>query len=226
MKFFNSGIKAKTAFIGVAAAIAVMAVVLICSLSSCKTKLNFSATFYYVCYDSPTDAHSASSMSSVVQSYGGAGYVIHSGNKYYVTVSCYYSDGDADKVAAQLKHKGLGCRTVKVTADNFRLGGSARGKRDLYEGNLTTLLSLSKMCYELSNSLDNGCQQTAAKAVLSDVKDGLNALSRANKNNCFSREIEGLIAECGDVSHGYVLSRDTRRLQIALTDSIANINIY
>lgn len=210
-----------------AGVLALIIIIICCAVPSCGKQINFSATFYYVCYDAPRDAHSASSMSSIVHSYGGAGYIIESGGSYHVTVACYYSERDAQSVLVPLANKGLDCSVVAVEANDLRLKGNAKNSAELYEGNLNTLLSLSRLCYDLANRLDGfSCTQTAAKTVLSDVQTGLESLSRLNSANCFTGELAALRAECTDVSHGFVLSRDVRRLQIAITDAIANINLY
>ncbi|MDE7087320.1 MAG: hypothetical protein K2O67_03910, partial [Clostridia bacterium] len=194
---------------------------------SCGGKLDFKTTFYYVCYDSPSDAHSASSISSVVHSYGGAGYIIEDGGNYFVTVSCYYTEQDAQSVCKTLSTKGLNCSVRKVEAGDYELRGNAGKNQEKYLGNLNTLSALANVCYNLANSLDDYvCDQSAAKSVLGDVKTGLQSLLRQNQSNCFSGELRNLIAECDDVSYGYVLSRDVRRLQIAITDSIVNIRLY
>lgn len=207
--------------------VAAIIIILVCTIPSCGGKLGFEATFYYVCYDSPSDSFSASSMSSVVHSYGGAGYIVENDGNYFVTVSCYYDEKDALSVSSELNKKGLECSVVKVKAGDYALRGSAKRNAEKYLGNLNTLTSLSRLCYDLANALDKySCDQSAAKSVLNDVKTGLDGLARSNAANCFSGEIASLRAECDDVSHGYVLSHDVRRLQIAIIDSIVNIKLY
>ena len=216
----------RTVFAVVAAA--VLALIILCfTLPSCAGKLGFKATFYYVCYDSPSDAQSASSVSSVVHSYGGAGYIIRCGGNYYVSVSCYYDETDADSVVTTLNKKGLNCSVVKVEAGDYEMRGSAKRYAEKYKGNLETLLSLSRLCYDLANSLDGySCSQSSAQSVLGDVKTGLSGLARINTSNCFTKEIDALLAEYSDVSSGYIFSYDVRRMQIAITDCIANIRLY
>lgn len=217
----------KKRYLIIFAAVLVAAVAaIVVALTTCGVKLNFSATFYYVCYDSPSDAHSASSMSSVVHSYGGAGYLIEDGGKYYVTVSCYYDGRDAQTVCQTLNKKGLSCSVLKVSADSFKLSSASKKYKEKYTANLNTLLTLSKMSYGLANSLDSGSyNQEGAKAVLSDVKTSLGGLLSNNAGNCFEEEIAALIAECDDVSHGYILAYDVRRLQIAICDCLVNIKL-
>lgn len=214
----------------IAAAVAAVVIVLIIlcfTLPSCAGKLGFKTTFYYVCYDSPPDAQSASSVSSLVHSYGGAGYIIETGGKYYVTVACYYDDRDAQSVVATLGKKGLGCSVVKVAAGDFELRGSAKRNAEKFKGNLDTLLSLSRLCYDLANSLDSySVSQSAAKSVLGDVGSGLSGLADINTANCFTNDLKRLKAECSDTSGGYVFSYDVRRLQIAICDAITNVKIY
>lgn len=206
----------------------VLALIILCfTLPSCAGKLGFKTTFYYVCYNSPPDAQSASSISSVVHSYGGAGYIIECDGSYYVTVACYYDSNDANNVVSSLGKKGLGCSVVEVTAGDFELRGSAKRNAEKFKGNLETLLSLSRLCYDLANSLDScSISQPSAKSVLGDVSSGLSGLADINTANCFTKEIDRLIAECSDASAGYVFSYDVRRLQIVICDCITNVKIY
>lgn len=223
----NINKKARIIIEGLISAFVLISVILCFTLPSCAGKLGFKTTFYYVCYDTPPDASSAGSVSSVVRSYGGAGYIIEDGGNYFVTVSCYYNQRDAENVAATLNKKGLGCSVVQVTAGDYEMRGSAKRYREKFKGNLETLLSLSRLCYDLANSLDGySCGQSTAKSVLGDVKTGLDGLARINTANCFTKEIERLMAECSDASAGYVFSCDVRRLQIAVTDCIVNIRLY
>ncbi|MGN1060671.1 MAG: hypothetical protein ACI4QN_02955 [Candidatus Coproplasma sp.] len=208
------------------AAIATVLCVACVSLFGGNT-LNFNATFYYVCYDSPPDDSSIVSVSNLVHSYGGAGYIAKSCGKSYVVVSCYYTDEDATTVCSQLNKRGLSCSIVKAETPQRNVYGSAKQSATKYEGNLKTLYSISQTCYNLANSVDK-CEvgQTGAKSVLAEIKSTLKGLAGNNGENCFSQEFEYLIAECEDISYGYVFSYDIRRLQIAVCDSIVNANIY
>ncbi len=219
--------KSLKVFIIVAVSFVTFIIILCCTLPYCAAKIDFSAVFYYVCYACPSDTHSASSMSTVVHSYGGAGYIIENEGKYYVTISCYYEENDARTVCNTLNKKGVDCSVLKVSADDYSIKGSAKKNREKYLGNLNTLLSLSEVCYGLANSMDDySCNQKNAKSVLEDVSTALDGLARQNSNNCFSEEIASLRAECDDVSYGYIFSYDVRRLQIAVCDSIANLKLY
>ncbi|MGN0808083.1 MAG: hypothetical protein ACI4MN_06535 [Candidatus Coproplasma sp.] len=192
-----------------------------------STSLNYAATFYYVCYDSPPDNSSIVSISDLVHSYGGAGYIVSSNGKNYVTVSCYYSQEDANTVCTQLNKRGLSCSVVKAQTPKRKLYGSARKNSNKYEGSLNTLYSISKTCYNLANSVDKfEVGQTGAKSVLKEIKSTLKGLAADNEQNCFSQELDYLITECDDISYGYVFSYDIRRLQIAVCDCIVNANIY
>ncbi|MGN0812061.1 MAG: hypothetical protein ACI4MQ_00935 [Candidatus Coproplasma sp.] len=191
------------------------------------TSINFEATFYYVCYDSPPDDTSLVSISDLVQSYGGAGYIASSKGQSFVTVACYYSQDDANSVCTQLNKKGLSCQVVKAQAPKRKLFGSAKKNVSKYEGNLNTLYSISKTCYSLANSVDNlEVGQTGAKSILKEIKVLLNGLATNNEQNCFSDELSYLITECEDIAYGYVFSYGIRRLQIAVCDCIVNANIY
>ena len=206
---------------------ALAALIIFSAVPSCAGTLDFSATFYYVCYDSPTDSQSAASVSGVVHSYGGAGYIIENGGKYYVTISCYYSEEDALSVISNLKNKGLSCKVIEAKRDKISLPASAKRKAEQYKGTLNTLLSISQLCYDLANGMDGGTRnQASAKSILSEVRTGFESLYRANAAGCFSQEISSLIAECDDVSYGYVFSYDVRKLQIAICDCIIHVRLY
>jgi len=205
----------------------IMSVIVLCLVPFKPKRLNFEAVFYYVCHNSPQDATSVASVSGLVHSYGGAGYIVSCGGKNYVTVSCYYSESDAVTVCNSLKKKGLDCVVVKAEVDGKEIKGGAQKQSKIYEGNLNTLLSLSKLCYNLANSLDRyEVNQTGAKSMLAEVEKSLDGLIAQNAGNCFTEELQSLKAECADVSYGYVFAYDVRRLQIAVCDSIVNVNIY
>lgn len=209
------------------AATALALIVSAAGFSSCKQIIDFSQSFYYVCYDSPDDANSASSISSAVESYGGAGYIIKNDRKYFVTVACYYSEKDAETVCSSIKAKGLPCKVMRVDCGNYYLKGRSRVNAEKYAGNLNTLTQLSVLLYGLANSLDNcTVNQDEAKAVLADFKQGLDTLIKQNRLNCFTDELSRLSAEFDDVSNDYILSREVRRLQITVTDAVANIRLY
>lgn len=213
-------------FIAVAAVLGVTLTVACVTCLGGKT-LDFDADFYYVCYKSPPDDSSMVSVSSLVHSYGGAGYIVNCNGKSFVTVSCYYSENDANTVCNQLKKRGLNCTVEKAETPKRKLGAKTKQNAAKYEGNLNTLLSVSRTCYDLANSVDK-CEvnQKAAKSVLSEINVALKGLYSANGNNCFSGELDYLITECEDISYGYVFSYDIRRLQIAVCDCIVNVNIY
>lgn len=211
----------------VIATFALAIIIIISVVPSCTSKIDFSAKFYYVCYNSPNNAQSAASVSGVVHSYGGAGYIVEKGGNYYVTVSCYYNEKDANTVCANLNNKGLACAVMRVQTGSFTLPSSAKDKAEIYSGTLKTMYSLTVMCYDLANGMDSGeYTQTSAKSLLGEVRTGLQSLYNANQSNCFTQEISALLAECDDASHGYVFSYDVRRLQIAIADSIIHAQLY
>lgn len=192
-------------------------------LAACKRGLDFEAKFYYVCYDCPTDAVSASSISSLVSSYGGAGYIVLVDGDYYVTVSCYYTEREAASVVAALGEKQLPCKAVEAERSDYFVPAARAEYAEKLLSELKTLLSLSKICYDLANSMDEyAVDQSAAKSVLEDVRISLSALER---RDALGGEVGRIIAECDDVSGGYILSRDVRRLQIVLCDAIINAEI-
>lgn len=200
---------------------------IICSASFGRAKIDFERCFYFVCFTVRDDAISADAFSNSVTNLGGAGYVLEYGGDYYVTVSCYYSEKDAERVRQSLLRRGLQCSVLKVETKNYILKSGLKNSEKLYLGNLNTLYSLSTLCYECANGLDCGeYSQTSAQNVLSNVESGLNGLKKANPSNCFSGEIKRLLAECEAAGNGYIYSKALRKLQIAIVDTIINIDLY
>lgn len=171
---------------------------------------------------------SASSISGAVSSFGGAGYILEIDERYYVTVACYYEQKHADDVCAELKTRDMVCSVLKVETKEYDLQTSnAKKCSKLYLGNLNTLHTLSTLAYGCANSLDTGeYNQSNAKNVIKDVKSGLEGLLSANANNCFTNELRRLIAVCDDTADGYVYSKDLRKLQIAIADTVINVQLY
>ncbi|MDE6868405.1 MAG: hypothetical protein K2J83_04605, partial [Clostridia bacterium] len=166
-------------------------------------------------------------LSSAVSSYGGAGYILDYDGNYYVTVSCYYDEKDANTVCDSLKRRDLDCTVLSVTTKSYPVQSySAKRNAKLYQGNLNTLNSLSILAYECANGLDTGeYNQSKAKDVLSAIKNGLIGLKNANTDNCFTNVLENLIDECDDLDGGYLFSKDLRYLQIAIADKIINAEL-
>lgn len=198
--------------------------VIIISVAAAANCLTFEAEFYFVCYSVEDNALSASSVSDAVSNYGGAGYVIEHSGKYYVTVSCYYEEKNANAVCESLKRKNLDCEVLKIETGDYPLPASAN--RKLYLGNFNTLFSLSTLAYECANSLDTGDYgQINAKNVICDIKKGLNGLLNSNTDNCFARPLKRLISLSEEAGGGIIHSKDLRKLQIAITDCIINIQL-
>ncbi|MDE7453425.1 MAG: hypothetical protein K2N22_03355 [Clostridia bacterium] len=220
--------KRNTAFIAaVSAVIAITVIICICAFSFSGGSVEFESSYYFVCYRSPDNVVSAGSISSAVSSYGGAGYILDYDGKYYVTVSCYYRENDANTVCESLKRRDLECAVLTVKTDKYPVKSySAKRNAKLYKGNFNTLNSLSLLAYECANGLDTGeYNQTKAKDVLAAIKNGLNGLKSTNKNNCFTDVLDSLIDECDDLKDGYLFSKDMRYLQIAIADKIINAEL-
>lgn len=214
----------------ISVAAVLVATVLICvyAVSCSGEKLSFKTSFYFVCYAIKDNSVSASSISGAVSSYGGAGYILEHGGAYYVTVSCYYSEPDAQIVCESLKKRDMKCSILTVKTDEYALQTpNAKSNAKLYLGNLNTLNSLSSLAYECANAMDTGAYgQGKAKAVIADIQSGLDGLLNANAENCFTGEIRRLSAICTDAGEGYVYSKDLRKLQIAIADTIINVKLY
>lgn len=214
-------------FISAIAAVALTVLICVFAVTCYGSKLKYTTRFYFVCYAMEENSISAGSISSAVSAYGGAGYIIEYRGKYYITVSCYYEEKDAENVCRELKDRNLQCSVLKIETNSYLLKTSnAKKNAELYKGNLNTLYSLSRMAYDCANALDTGeYSQGNAKSVIADIKSGLNSLY-ANTSNCFTVELNRLTAECEDAAGGIIYSKDLRKLQIAIADTIINIRLY
>lgn len=222
-----AGKKISAFIISVTAVIAVTAIILVATFSCSTNKLTFKSSFYFICYRTEDNAVSASSVSDAVSSYGGAGYILEHDNVFFVTVACYYNENDAKSVCESLKRRDLNCEVVEISTDEYGIASASTAQNKLYLGNLNTLHSLTTLAYGCANSIDKGeYGQTQAKSVIANIQNTLKGLLTANPDNCFSGHIRRLIAECENVSEGYVYSKDLRRLQIAIADTIINVKLY
>ncbi len=214
--------------VGVGAVVIATVIICVCAFSCAGGNMAFNASYYFVCYRVTDNVISAGSLSGTASSYGGAGYNLSYDGNYYVIMSCYYQKNDAETVCSSLKKRDLDCTVLEIKTDEYRLKSySAKRNEELYLGNLNTLHTLSMLAYECANGLDTGSYtQQQAKSVVYDIKSGLKGLLNANRDNCFSSEIRRLIAICGDISEGYVYSKDLRKLQIAIADTVINIKLY
>ncbi|MDE6504498.1 MAG: hypothetical protein K2L42_01350 [Clostridia bacterium] len=222
------GQKVSPFFISLTAVLAVTAALIILSVSCTGNVIRFKSAFYFVCYAVKDNAVSAGSVSDAVSSFGGAGYVLEYGNAYYITVSCYYTEQDAQTVCKGLKKRNLDCEVLAIEKDEYALQSiGAKSKTQLYTGNLNTLQSLSHMAYDCANALDTGeYSQNNAKAVVFSIENTINGLMKANADNCFSEHFRRLTKECEALKSGYIYSKDMRKLQIAVADTIINVNLY
>ena len=215
-------------FISVVVVLVVTVAIIIGVIAQNNSKITFQTEYHFVCYTVRDNSISADAISDTVSSYGGAGYVLEYKGDYYVTVACYYTQTEANRVRQNLLKRGLNCSVLSVETDEYTIQTvGARDREKLFIGNLNTLYSLSHMCYECANGLDTGeYNQSLTKGVLKDVMSGLNGLKLANSENCFSGEIRRLLAECESVGDGYIYSKDMRKLQIAIADTVINIRLY
>ncbi|HIU79363.1 MAG TPA: hypothetical protein IAC67_00410 [Candidatus Coproplasma excrementipullorum] len=208
----------------IAAAIIVVAAV-IAAIPSCKNTLEFSARYFFVCYKSTDDAYSASTISSTVQSYGGAGYIVKLGQSYYVTVACYYSDEDAQSICSTLVEEGLSCTVVEAYIGGYELPSRLSDSRDSILGSLTVLNQLGTIFYEAANAIDVGTlSNSAAQSVLSDARTALCGIMNGNQGNALYDEVKYLIALVDDIVGDYIYAREIRALQIAVCDALLNVN--
>lgn len=206
--------------------LAATVIICFCAVTCSGGKLKFEKTYYFVYYRMSDNAISASSLSETASNYGGAGYILHYNDNYYVTFACYYKENEAKTVCSNLKGRNLDCKILKIEIKQFKLGNrNAKNKQKLYLGNLNTLDSLSTLAYECANGIDTGkYSQSKAKQLLSSIKDTLNGLLKTNENNCFTDSLRDLIDECGKAG-GYLLSKNMRYIQIAIIDTIMSTEL-
>lgn len=214
--------------VSVTIVLAVTVTIILSVIFGSNSTIQFESEYYFVCYTVRDNALSADAISDTVSNYGGAGYVLEYDENYYITVACYYTNNEANSVKQNLLKRGLACSVLSVEVNNYSIQSLAVwGKEKLYLGNLNTLHSLSELCYRCANGLDTGeYSQSSAKGVLNDVMSGLNGLKMTNNENCFYGEIRRLIAECEAIESGFLYSKDMRKLQIAIIDTIINIELY
>ena len=207
------------------ATIMIIVASVIAAAPSCNNKIPFSVNYYFVCYKSTDDAHSADTISSSVQSYGGAGYIIRLGEEYYVTVACYYNEDDAQSVCGSLYNAGLFCQVVGASVEGYDLPRNLSSHRDSIIGSINSLNQLGTIFYEAANAVDSGLMNnTALSGVLADARSALNGILSANAGNALYDEVKYVIALVDDISGGYVYARELRALQIAICDCILNVS--
>ena len=213
-------------FISLGIVLAATVIICFCAATCSGGKLKFERTYYFVYYRMSDNAISASSLSDTASSYGGAGYVLHYNDKYYITFACYYNNDEAKTVCSNLKSRDLDCEILKIEIKRFKLQTrNAKNNQKLYLGNLTTLDSISTLAYECANGLDTGkYSQSKAKQLLSSIKDSLNGLLKANENNCFTDDLKDLLDDC-EIKGGYLFSKNMRYIQIAIIDKIISVEL-
>ena len=191
---------------------------------SCGGKrLTFNASFYFVCYKSQDDAHSASSVSGAVQSLGGAGYVISYGGKYYLTFACYYEDREAQSVCSSLKKQGLDCEVLNIRIDGYPVSQNNSSAANEYYGCLDTLCQIAGVMYNTANALAEGLlSQQGAKGVISASSLALRSLYKNSALAPFKSDFNYILSEMEEAANGFVYARDVRALQVALCDCVIN----
>lgn len=222
------GQKVTPFFITITAVLTVTLSIIIFTLSCSGGKIYFKSYFYFVCYTVNDNAVSADSISSAVSNYGGAGYILEYNNAFYVTISCYYNERDAITVCNNLKRMQPNCLVLEVLKEDYAITSfSARSKENLYLGNLNTLLSLSTLAYDCSNSMDKGeFGQNEARLVLNDIENNIKGLLTSNPDNCFSLPLRSVLGECGQAAQGIIYSKNLRKIQIAIADILINLKLY
>lgn len=210
------------------AAIAVLTVIFCITYSAvAPSSLQINLSYYFVYQYTADNAVSASSLSDATESFGGAGYILAFRSKFYITVACYYDETSANSVCLNLKNCGMECDVLAVSVTEKSISGTNSANAELFSGNINTLEQLGKISYNLANSLDKGeVTQSGAKDALSSVLSCVEGLYGVNTANCFSEGLSNIITICNDIlSDDYIYSKSARKLQIAIIDSIINVDM-
>lgn len=212
----------------VAAALAAAALIIIASAvaaaPSCVSRAAFSVRYHFVCYKSADDAHTAASVSSVVQSHGGAGYIVKTGDDYRVAAGCYYSAEDARKVCSALSDSGLACDAVEAGVDGYDLPRDLAPHADAVLGAIRTLDQLGRIFYGAANGLDGGTMTAdAALSLIADARSAAAAVAAGQRENALGEEAAYLVALMDDIGSARVTAREVRALQVAVCDAVLNV---
>ncbi len=216
-------VKISPFILSVLAVAAVSAGICVYAAGYSNAKIEFNCSYHFVYYSECDNAVSASSLSGAVDDFGGAGYVLEYNGKFYITVACYAQKRDAESVCSGLKHQNLNCKVLSAERSEYPLASSEKSNEKLYLGNLNTLNSLAALAYDCANGLDTGkFGQNEAKEILADVKKALDGLLNANPSNRFTPELRRLKETCESFG-GFLYSKNLRKLQIAIADTVINI---
>ena len=198
------------------------------SAVSCSGEsLSYTVTFYFVyCYEVGGD-YEADLLADAVQAFGGAGYSLSYGGKYYIAASCYYSETSALSVCESLNRRGLSCGILTAKRESYSLTtSSARANFQSLKGAIDSLYGFGKVLYECAAALDTGGSQSEAKSAVKDAQSVISALLRSDSLTCFSPYLNYIYALCDDIVYGgYVYSRDVRYVQIASADCLLKVTL-
>ena len=196
--------------------------------ASCSDEsISYTTTFYFVyCYEADGDDEAAA-LEEAVRAYGGAGYSLGYGGKYYIAASCYYSESDALSVCESLNRRGLSCGVLTAKRESYSLTtSSAKNSAQSLKGAIDSLYGFGKVLYECAAALDIGGSQSDAKSTVRSAMSVLSALLRIDSLSCFSPYLSNIYALCEDMVYGgYVYSRDVRYAQIASADCLLKVTL-
>ena len=199
----------------------------VAAVSCSGESLSYTVTFYFVyCYEAGGEDE-ADSLADAVRSFGGAGYSLSYGGKYYIAASCYYSEISALSVCESLNRRGLSCGLLTAERESYSLTTSfARTNSQSLKGAINSLYGFGKVLYECAAALDTGGSQSDAKSAVKDAQSVISALLRSDSLACFSPYLNYIYALCDDIVYGgYVYSRDVRYVQIASADCLLKVTL-
>ena len=197
------------------------------AVSCTDESISYSTTFYFVyCYEADGEDE-AESLAGAVRAYGGAGYSLSYGGKYYIAASCYYSETAALSVCESLNRRGLSCGVLTAERESYSLTTtSAVSNSQSLKGAIDSLYGFGKVLYECAAALDTGGSQSDAKSVIRSVRSVISALLRTDSCACFSPYLNYIYSLCDDLVYGsYVYSRDVRYVQIAAADCLLKVTL-
>lgn len=207
---------------------AFLVVMLLVAAGERSVYINVRKNLYFVCFQTVYREDVANSVSSVICSGGGAGYVLQRGKGYAVVYSLYLRERDALSVCENLKDGGQNAEVVALSVDKVYLPASAVSNAEriisFYNIFYDCISLLSKTAEELdAGRIDfNGarCALESGADVLSGLVKTLGEGNKSERKKCLFLKDGAENAE--QLIRGYVegifSSSDIRSIYVNMGD--------
>lgn len=183
---------------------------------------------YFVCYQTVYREEVADSVSGVICSGGGAGYVLEYGKGYAVAYSLYLTRQDAVSVCENLKDGGQKADVLEFYVDKIFLPASASGAA----GNVAAFFKLYYECIALLSKTADGfdagrvnfsgarCALESCAGVLSTLSESLDEGNKAERKACLAlkAEAESVVKTLKGYSEGVFSASDIRSVYVSMGD--------